>query len=409
MVGMSAGKDNGNTSQRSVKRLVISALALSEPGTMGGNSKIALEMARCLAPCMDVHFVLPRHKLPTLVGTLGDYPALHMHQLADYPKPDKYHPFGSARHYLPLMREVFRELQVGPADFVFSMSDMHVDVLPLCALHREFGFRWLPGVFLFVPSVFENLWHRYGFPVFRYFVCWLYSRWMFRKLLPHAAGFVITNDSDRRRFPRRFAQRLFAYYGGVNVDQIPSSASAARTHDVVFCSRLHPQKGIDGFLDVWRMVRAACPSVRLTVIGNGDPAYEQHLKDKAMQLGLAHSIDWLGYVNNEAKYAIYASSRVHVHPTVFDNNGMVAAEALCSGLPVVMFDLPPLREVYTTGCVKVPPRDKRAFAAAVIRLLTDPAHYAATAPTPKQVAALRARWNWPHRAELFRSFLGGLP
>ena len=72
MVGMSAGKDNGNTSQRTVKRLVISALALSEPGTMGGNSKIALEMARCLAPCMDVHFMLPRHKLPTLVGTLGD-------------------------------------------------------------------------------------------------------------------------------------------------------------------------------------------------------------------------------------------------------------------------------------------------------------------------------------------------
>ena len=408
MVGMAIGQETESRPDGGAGRLIISALALSEPGTMGGNSKIALEMARGLAPQMEVHFVLPRHKLPTLTGTLGDLPALKVHALADYPRPDKFHPFGSARHYLPLMREVFRSVAVGPRDIVFSMSDTHVDVLPLCVLHREFGFRLVPGVFLFVPSVFENLRHGYGFPVLRYFICWLYSRWMFGKIIRRATGFVITNDSDRGRFPSRFADRLFACYGGVNVDQIPPAPSDKK-YDVVFCSRLHPQKGIDGFLDIWRIVRASCPTARLTVIGNGDPAYEAHLRDKAARLGIADSVDWLGYVNNEAKYAIYAAARVHVHPTVFDNNGMVAAEALCSGLPVVMFDLPPLRHVYTTGCVKVPPRDKKAFANAVIRLLTDPAYYAATAPTSEQVAALRAHWDWSHRVELFRAFIGGLP
>lgn len=390
-------------------RLVIFALGLSEPGTMGGNSKIALEAARCLSSRMEVHFVLPRHKRATLVDALGDTThGLKVHDLEDYPQCDKFHPFASVRHYVPLVRSLFHSLEIGPRDIVFGISDFHVDVLPLYELQSVFKFRWLPSVFLFVPSPWENMRQGYGFPCFKYFIYWLYQGWLFRKMKRRAAGFVVTNDVDKVRFPSRFKNLLFAYYGGVNVEQIPT-AIAAKTRDVVFCSRLHPQKGIDGFLDVWRIVHTACPAARLTVIGNGEPAYEVYLKKKALRLGVADSIDWLGYVNNEAKYEIYASARVFVHPTVFDNNGMVAAEALCSGLPVVMFDLPPLRDVYTTGCVKVSPGEKSAFAKEVIRLLSEPSCYAAVAPTAGQIEELRARWNWPHRAERFLGFLESLP
>ena len=390
-------------------RLIIFALGLSEPGTMGGNSKIALEAARCLAPRMDVHFVLPRHKRPTLSAMPGDSPpGLKVHELEDFPKPDKYHPFASVSHYTPLARSLFRMLDVGPADIVWGMSEFHIDVLPLHSLQKEFGFRWLPSVFLFVPAPLENLRGRIGFPFFKYTVYWLYQRWLTGKMGSRATAAVVTNDADKTRLPARLSNLAFAYYGGVNVEQIPSAA-AEKTRDVVFCSRLHPQKGIDGFLDVWRAVRTACPTARLTVIGNGEPEYEAHLRKKALRLGIADSIDWLGYVNNEARYGIYASARVFVHPTVFDNNGMVAAEALCSGLPVVMYDLPALRDVYAAGCVKIPQGDKNAFAAEIARLLSDPARRAAVAPSPGQVAELRARWDWPHRAERFRAFLEALP
>ncbi|MBR5549056.1 MAG: hypothetical protein IKU71_04950, partial [Kiritimatiellae bacterium] len=86
----------------------------------------------------------------------------------------------------------------------------------------------------------------------------------------------------------------------------------------------------------------------------------------------------------------------------------VAAEALSTGLPVVMQDLPALRDVYTTGCLKVPFGDRDAFAAAVVSLLTDPAKYAATAPTPDQLVALRTHWNWESRAAEFDRWLDEL-
>ena len=396
-------------------RLIILALGLSPPGTMGGNSKITVEMARCLAGKREVRFILPENKLATLTNNVPPDHGIHIHALPAFTGEDKLNPIAATRWFTPRLRSVLREISAGPDDFLYCCSDFHIDVLPPYTLQKEFGFRWLPSIFLFVPFVFENLSRGYKFPAIKYIIYWLYQRALFALMKHRATGFVVTNRSDFTRFPKRFTGKLFDYYGGVNIEQIPS-APLPKRRDVVFCSRLHPQKGIDAFLDTWKLIVQAISAKdlsnvsnpKLTIIGNGSPSYESYLKDKAQRLGIANTIEWLGYVNNEAKFRIYAESRVFVHPTVFDNNGMVAAEALCTGLPVVMQDLPALRDVYTTGCLKVPFGDRNAFAAAVVSLLTDPAEYAATAPTPDQLTALRAHWKWESRAAEFDRWLDTL-
>ena len=403
-------------------RLIILALGLSPPGTMGGNSKITIEMARCLAGKREVHFILPENKLATLTDNVPPDHDIHIHTIPAFTGEDKLNPIAAIRWFTPRLRSVLKKISAGPDDFLYCCSDFHVDVLPAYTLQKEFGFRWLPSVFLFVPFVFENLSRGYKFPAIKYLIYWAYQRTLFALMKRRATGFVVTNRSDFARFSKRFTGKLFDYYGGVNIEQIPGQRSKVegRTKDVVFCSRLHPQKGIDAFLDTWKLIikRFKLTNLRndgtlavvpkLTIIGNGSPAYESYLKDKAKHLGIADTIEWLGYVNNEAKFRIYSESRVFVHPTVFDNNGMVAAEALCTGLPVVMQDLPALRDVYTTGCLKVPFGDRNAFAEAVVSLLTDPAKYAATAPTSDQLAALRAHWKWESRAAKFDRWLDGL-
>lgn len=385
-------------------RLIIFALGLSRPGTMGGNSKITLEIARRLSRVREVHFIVPLEKLPTLTRNVQDTNSIHIHAIEDFPKDDKFHPFASCRWFLPRVRDILRSIQTTGKDKVFTCSDFHVDVLPAYFLQKEFSYQWIPSFFLFLPSLFENLYHSYRFPAVKYLIYRVYQRLLFALAKRRASAFVVTNKSDFKEFPSKFRYRLFDFYGGVNLEQIPS-ASSSKTRDVVFCSRLHPQKGLDAFLDVWARVLKSIPSTRLTVIGNGESAYETFLKDKAKRLSIDRSIDWLGYVNNEAKFKIYRESRVFVHPTVFDNNGMVAAEALCSELPVVMQDIPSLRDVYSTGCVKVPFGDKDAFAAAVIKLLSDKSALAAAIPSAKELEELRVKWDWSTRVAAFNRFL----
>ena len=388
-------------------RLIILALGLSPPGTMGGNSKITIEMARCLAKTREVHFILPENKLATLTANVPENHGIHIHSIQAFEGDDKFSPIAAIRWFTPRLHTVLKDIFAGSDDFLYCCSDFHVDVLPAYIMQKEFKFQWLPSVFLFVPFVFENLSRGYKFPTIKYIIYWMYQRMLFALMKRRAAGFVVTNRSDFVHFPKRFENKLFDYYGGVNIEQIPTT-QPSKCRDVVFCSRLHPQKGIDAFLDTWKLILERCPDTKLSVIGNGDPTYESYLKDKAKRLGITDTIEWLGYVNNEAKFRIYTESKVFVHPTVFDNNGMVAAEALCTGLPVVMQDLSALRDVYTTGCLKVPFGDRDAFASAVVSLLTDPKKYAATAPTPDQITALRARWNWESRAAEFDRWMDSL-
>lgn len=388
------------------QRFIIVGFALSKPGTMGGNTKIALEVVRHLSLSREVHMVLPEDRVETVVRNIGAPKGMHLHVVRPFARGDFRHPIASARHYAKALGEEFLKLNVCSDDTVYSCSDFHVDTLPCYWLKKRFAYKWIAVQFLFVPFLLENVFRGYRFPALKYVLVWMYSYMLFYLARMRADAFVITNDSDRRHFAKSFQDRVFAFYGGVNVDQIPSG-DVTKTRDVVFCSRLHPQKGIDGFLDVWKIVRDSGSTARLAVIGNGEPVYEQRLRKKAVRLGVADSVDWLGYVNNEAKYAVYRSARVMVHPTVFDNNGMVAAEALCSGLPVVMYDLPALRHVYTTGCVKVPFGDKEAFANEILRLLSDADYYAAIAPSADNVVALREHWNWPNRVSRFVKWLEG--
>jgi Glycosyltransferase len=374
---------------------------------MGGNTKILLEVLRnfpeaieCLVitskpETFEANGILPRKGLRILpVPALG--------------KMEIYHPFSSAWHYTKHMTPVFLENKVGAGDVVFCVSDFFCDFIPAFLLQKRLGFTWVPAFFLFVPTVFENVRKRYGFPVFRYIAAYIQQRFTRRLALTRCSGVVVTNGLDKEQFPLRLREKVFPVYGGVNVEQIPDLDVREREYDVVYCGRLHPQKGADGLLDIWRLVVDAIPSARLAVIGNGEPGYEKRLREKAARLKLDQNVKWLGYVNNEAKYDIYKQSSIFVHCSVYDNNGMVAAEALCSGLPVVMYDLPQLRHVYRDGCVKVPERDKRGFAACIIRLLSDPDFYRSAVPTEAHVAQLRDMWCWENRARLFIDFVSEL-
>ena len=372
---------------------------------MGGNTKIAIEMARHLPKLgWSVVVVVPKGKLETFTDNIQPVEGLSYSTIEDFHGSEFRRFAASARHAKIEIGSVFRKLGVNGRDIVFATCNFHFEILSLVLLKRKYGFRYLPSHFLFSPFLFENILRGYRFPAFKYLLVWFYERTFFLLAKCFADGFVITNDADRCHFPRRMKNRLFAFYGGVNTDQIPN-APAGKTRDVVFCSRLHPQKGIEGLLEIWAIVCEKRPSSRLTVIGNGDASYEKRLREKAVRLGIADRVEWLGYVNNEAKYAIYRSAKAFAHSTVFDNNGMVAAEALCSGLPVVMYDLPALRHVYAAGCMKVPYGDKTAFADALLRLVADEDFNGATAPSPDQIADLREHWDWSNRVKSFAAWL----
>lgn len=390
-----------------MKRFIITGLAMSPPGTMGGNTKIALEVARHFSKPFLVIIIVQKDKVKTITENIEVTDNIEIYPINSYPKTSLFYLFHDAWYYTKELDKAFTALSIQPSEPVFNCSDYLSEAFSSFWLKPKFNFTWIPSSFLFFPSPCENLARRYGFPFFLYILVYFYQRLIFQLIKIRGNLFVITNDCDKKKFPRQWHNRIFAFYGGVNIEQIKAieHEPIETKYDMVFCSRLCAQKGINQFLDIWKLVVTQIPTAKLAVIGNGIPLFEKRLRDKAGRLNISHTIEWLGYVNNQEKYRIYRASRLFVHPTVYDNNGMVAAEALCTGLPVVMNDLDNLKAVYTTGCVKSNFPDYETTANTIVRLLTDPITYNSVKPTSAEINGLRHKWDWATRCSEFERFL----
>jgi hypothetical protein len=55
---------------KEMKRFIITGLAMSAPGTMGGNTKIALELARFLSKTRQVVIIIQKEKIKTITDNI---------------------------------------------------------------------------------------------------------------------------------------------------------------------------------------------------------------------------------------------------------------------------------------------------------------------------------------------------
>jgi glycosyltransferase involved in cell wall biosynthesis len=142
---------------------------------------------------------------------------------------------------------------------------------------------------------------------------------------------------------------------------------------VVCVGRLCPQKGQDVLLRTWPRVAARLPRARLVLVGDGPdaPRLLAAAPDGVLLAGpAADARPW------------YQAADVVVQPSRWEGMALAPLEAMACGRPVVLTDVAGARESLPDGdaahCV-VPPADEPALAAALLRLLTDPALRHATA------------------------------
>jgi glycosyltransferase involved in cell wall biosynthesis len=151
------------------------------------------------------------------------------------------------------------------------------------------------------------------------------------------------------------------------------------------------QKGIDTLLQAMALITARHPGVELRVAGRGKDL--ERARVLAGELGIADQVNFLGPVSEDERRDLFAGARVLLMPSRFEGFGMVAAEAMAAGVPLVAAAAGSLPEVVAppSGGVLVPPGDSAALAAAVERLMLDDDGRRELSRTAR-ISAQRFRW-----------------
>jgi glycosyltransferase involved in cell wall biosynthesis len=170
---------------------------------------------------------------------------------------------------------------------------------------------------------------------------------------------------------------------------------------LLFIGRLHPIKGLENLFDAI----SELPNSRLLICGDGDQRYVKALRELVQTRGLTNRITFRGWVNEDAKCQAFQQSDMFVLPSFSENFGMVVAESLAHGVPVVVSNQTPWGEIEAKGCGRFVANDADSLRSAIDEL----GHRDLATAGEKGRQWMRESFSWTKIAsdmvELYRSLL----
>lgn len=173
---------------------------------------------------------------------------------------------------------------------------------------------------------------------------------------------VIHNGRDLDRFALMDTQRRTATRAALGLRDEPTILTMARLDD---------QKGHRHLIDALAILAPRRPNLVTLLAGEGP--LEQSVRAQCAALGLGERVRFLGYRRDVPE--LLEAADIVVLPSLYEGLPLVAIEALAAGRPMVATEVDGTPEVVIhekTGLL-VPPANPAALAAAIERLLDDPA------------------------------------
>lgn len=137
---------------------------------------------------------------------------------------------------------------------------------------------------------------------------------------------------------------------------------------VLFVGRLTKHKGVEYILEASKEVDA-----RFLIVGTGE--FEDNYKDMANKLEVEDRVSFAGKVDDSMLPKYYSISDVFVLPSTsrLEAFGIAALEAMATGKPVIVSDIPGVREIITNGeeGLLVEPMNSKDLAAKISLLISD--------------------------------------
>jgi glycosyltransferase involved in cell wall biosynthesis len=175
------------------------------------------------------------------------------------------------------------------------------------------------------------------------------------------------------------------------VDPAPPS-EIGREPAVLALAKLSHAKGLDVLLDAFARIAAARPAWQIWLAGEGGE--RDALERRARELDLAARVQFLGWIEGEAKRRALDRAAIGVLPSRRENFPGALLEMMASGLACVTSDVGAAADIAASGRAArlVPAGDAGALADALAGLIDDPAARLALGAAGREQAG---RYAWP--------------
>lgn len=201
--------------------------------------------------------------------------------------------------------------------------------------------------FVFTHGMLDP-WFKHTYPL-KHLKKWLYWPWAEYRVLRDARMVIFTCEDERLLARESFwlykVNEAVTAYGvanpPANADELASAFLAQYPHlqgkrIALYLSRIHVKKGCDLLIEAFAKIAQRDDTLHLVMAGPDQTGWTPKLKAQAEALGIAHRITWPGMLQGEMKWGAFYAAEVLCLPSHQENFGIVVAEALACGKPVLI-------------------------------------------------------------------------
>jgi len=202
-------------------------------------------------------------------------------------------------------------------------------------------------------------WFKRTYPL-KHLKKWLYWPWAEYRVLRDAQAVLFTCEEERvlarQSFRLYTCNEVVVNYGTAKPEGDPAVQHHAFLNQfpelrdkrlVLFLSRIHPKKGCDLLIEAFAQLIQDQSAIQhspetdqlplhLVIAGPDQTGWQNQLQQQSKQLGISDRITWTGMLSGDLKWGAFHAAEVFVLPSHQENFGIVVAEALACGLPVLI-------------------------------------------------------------------------
>lgn len=201
--------------------------------------------------------------------------------------------------------------------------------------------------FVFTHGMLDP-WFKHTYPL-KHLKKWLYWPWAEYRVLRDARRVIFTCEDERLLARESFwlykANEAVTSYGVSNPPAngvelagkfLANYPQLQGKRIALYLSRIHVKKGCDLLIEAFAKVANQDDSLQLVIAGPDQTGWMPKLQALAQTLGVANRITWPGMLQGDMKWGAFYAAEVFMLPSHQENFGIVVAEALACGKPVLI-------------------------------------------------------------------------
>lgn len=160
-------------------------------------------------------------------------------------------------------------------------------------------------------------------------------------MMKFANAIVVNSDKEKNTVKKRVSNKFIEVIpNAVDLESNNLPSFKDRSKRVLFLSRVSKVKGVPDLIEAWSKVHSK-KNYKLSIAGPIDDDMKDVLEELLAYYNVKESVEILGPVYGTSKWNLYKDSHLFVLPSYSENFGIVIAESLSCGTPVITTESTP--------------------------------------------------------------------